>query len=703
MPAEIPNEVSLDNLHESATITSSLSTWVNESAIAVDELARLFVEKSENCENFKEKILEIETNLSNYDCLVITEDGESKPTTIVEATRIYRELTSEGGVPKTSRSISDKAAQGDIGTNAADDDNQIPPSDEPRRERGEENESDGVSLDADSGADVAGNAPAPVKQFPFNIGIFSRLWQKIFDVSTPTNGAQSNAHANSDIDSPEVPNLPDLIREHKQLTATLKSEHSDIATIEAQIDVVQKDRIAREDVAASFEMWRDTISRTVYAGISDRMNADREKAANDLEAVKKSLETLEVPETGAMTISRKSFHKSLVWLLVAHLGIGSFSAALLPFIAPFLIPLIFPLLISTFASGILAAYLFYFRSWVGYSSEFHVLKAKFDLVDLQNRKTRDEVFRMELLHEQSLQWLRLLAQSLYHPWSIDPSWTGTISDRLDLDTIPLAMNIAQADVADGEAQARLIDAAIERLVEPGWRSMAFEDFVKIVAHSSGRGIAQFNLDALDNDLPHASNQTREILAEHQVNDGDLQRVAHERLVKIVEHLQSSTMTEIRPRVVLPNRNPLQNLKLDDDDLDEVADRDSQDWSSYLARTVCADGMIVTDSTALSPLIVSENSRLDTAFNEVRSIVVVPDYLSVAADKSRASHTTVVSNQTSKNLPVEIALRIDLVGPIETGTLAIYDGAQALGIPVLDDNSPQAKPAAELKKPKFTRG
>jgi hypothetical protein len=114
-------------------------------------------------------------------------------------------------------------------------------------------------------------------------------------------------------------------------------------------------------------------------------------------------------------------------------------------------------------------------------------------------------------------------------------------------------------------------------------------------------------------------------------------------------------------------------------------------------------MMVTDSTALSPLIVSENSRLDTAFNEVRSIVVVPDYLGIAADKSRASHTTVVSNQTSKNLPVEIALRIDLVGPIETGTLAIYDGAQALGIPVLDDNSPQAKPAAEIKKPKFTRG
>lgn len=318
-------------------------------------------------------------------------------------------------------------------------------------------------------------------------------------------------------------------------------------------------------------------------------------------------------------------------------------------------------------------------------------------------KTQQEISRLTLLYRQTNDWLEILANALYRPWKTHPDWGTSKEYTNHYETFPYALRVAQArEGADARMQEleRIIGS---RLLKQGWRNEAFEDLVAQVGTEMGLPPGKFVVDLLDQDLPHQTNNSRNLLKRFLVHsaktsqagevdlgsnsappqvgkpeptDRYLVEVARKRLLELIEKTQSVAISAARPRVEQIVDDPLLSLRADSAGVDEFDPTES--WDEFLTDSLGADSV---DKSPLGVLSFTEEGRMKNLPSKVQSYVLVPKRLEKALPNISSESISVVPLGDDRPRSIEIIARIDVVGPADFSSVALLGGITSAPVPV----------------------
>ncbi len=234
--------------------------------------------------------------------------------------------------------------------------------------------------------------------------------------------------------------------------------------------------------------------------------------------------------------------------------------------------------------------------------------------------------------------------------------------------MPFAMQIGQVQDEDHAAATRLKRMTKERLVVRGWRQQAFTALIAEVAAELGQGSASFGLAALDEDLPHSSNHTREMLRENMGNEAVLQRVAAPRLRELMASIQRSALHGSRPLVHPVGDNPLREIASTDVVGGAVEDLP---WDDFLLGSLAGRRDPVTPLSAVS---MSERQVQEGYHEHVQSLLVLPERLEADLEFRADAPVSLVPYGGGGSATLDLVWRVDLAGPLPVSAIRLWDAA-----------------------------
>lgn len=441
------------------------------------------------------------------------------------------------------------------------------------------------------------------------------------------------------------------------------------------------ERVRREEAVHDYDTWAAARDRSFVWRLCARLAEDRAAAQEAVERYAREIEELAVPAPGEIVRLRKKFHRRLLasWGsmgtitggLLAFLSLFSGIGALLQVLAPW-----FPgpaILVGvaivaavTLSSGALAAY---HRGWSSFQRRVDLVEAHLTYVADASRHARRELARMSSLHRQTIDWLDLLARAIHHPWRIRPEWLARPDYEIAKDSLPFAMTIGTVVESDHAAATRLRRVTTEHLVRRGWRAEAFHDLVREVGGELGHDGVAFAVDALDDDLPHSSNNTRRMLRETMRRESVQTRVAALRLRSLVTEIQRHALHRSTPRVA----------PIDDDLLDPLAALtdplgldEGEAWDDFLLASLAGRREPVTP---LSTGWLSAGDVQERYHEHVTSYLLLPERLDALLDYSDDPAVSTVALQGEGRSSLDLVWRADVVGPLPIGAIALWSGVR----------------------------
>jgi len=210
---------------------------------------------------------------------------------------------------------------------------------------------------------------------------------------------------------------------------------------------------------------------------------------------------------------------------------------------------------------------------------------------------RQEMQRLNALHDQVPEYLRYLSEVLHRPWAqpavaygIDPDSDDYIPEspeslvfdtrRPDAEYLPSFMRLAECPPGAGSgAEATLVRETVRSLVHRGWRFGALTGLLHAVEQAESMPTDSFAPARLDRDprLRSALLQSLDV--------SEARRLAgRDRLRSIARQVQLSVMDEHHPPVSDIARDPLAALRLDDDLLGG-SDFRLKEWDDFLGETL----------------------------------------------------------------------------------------------------------------------
>lgn len=461
--------------------------------------------------------------------------------------------------------------------------------------------------------------------------------------------------------------LPNLLREYKKRLAEIKSNRKDIESQRIALETLEQTLPERSAILESFEVWKRANERSFLWSMNNAMNTRMNTVENDVAHYEKMLHDLELPASGTLLQLRKKFHKRV---LISLAILASVTYGLVTYFDYYRAenpgePAMSTTDILTYA-GSLAVFLLvtflaaYHRGWSAFEREVDSVISSLAHISEGNRICRRERQRLQFLYKQTLDWLELLAKSLSNPWMVRPKWLESGLKQLDLDTLPFAMRIAQADEGDAAALEQLRKAALTKMAQKGWRYKAFERLVEQVSRVSGtsRGLS---IELLDRDLPHSSNNARKTLDQHVLDTVVQERVAVSFLKPMIEELQGEAMTEARPSVIQVEDDPLELLRSDLEGIEAVTRE--VPWTTFLSHALTLGDGKPDPVTPLSVMSINSDEIQLGVHEEVTSYVILPER--VAKELSSAATKSLNAKSYSDKVarPFDSVIRVDLAGPI----------------------------------------
>lgn len=346
---------------------------------------------------------------------------------------------------------------------------------------------------------------------------------------------------------------------------------------------------------------------------------------------------------------------------------------LIPFIEEYLW-LILGVIAAVSLTWILIALTIYYQGWSQYRRGVENQLARLRAVISGYVETRQEVNRLSLLYQQTADWLEILAHALYRPWAVDPSWEEKRRFESDFEDFPFSLRVAQVDDQAGAKSAELERIISTKLLVQGWRAQAFDDLINHIALDLGIRVSKFNVETLDRDLPHQTNNTRNVLRgyldasagredesieEHSERNPHLVEVARQRLKVLIQQTQSVALSAARPSVSQMIHNPLESIDFEGNSSSRT--QRSEDWDSFLKESLGTDEII---KPPLSILGLSSKGKMNKAGENPATFIVIPERLRKALpdEASAVSEIVAVSDDTAR--PVEIIARMDVSQPLE---------------------------------------
>lgn len=346
--------------------------------------------------------------------------------------------------------------------------------------------------------------------------------------------------------------------------------------------------------------------------------------------------------------------------------------------------------------GLLLLFIPYHRKWAAFERSVEVQLRNLERIEKGSAVCRTEIQRMTALHGQAILWLKILATVTHTPWQVKPSWLESGLKTLDLDSLPFAMRIAQADEGDTASFATLVDSAQTKLHQPGWRKQAFDRLVTGIQNATGRSGKAFSLEALDQDLPHASNNSRSLLQRYMSDDNILQKVAVQYLKPLIEDLQGKAMANARPEVVQAEDDPLIEFRGDIEGVDEYSNR--QKWDDFLSHTLTLNNGEADPVTALSVMSIAPEKIMEGEHENVSSYALIPEHVSSKLDPALSAGLIKQTYDAKIARPLDSVIRVDIVGPVNLRALRVVSGERSSVL----ESSPEESGNSTLVKGAFAQ-
>ena len=410
------------------------------------------------------------------------------------------------------------------------------------------------------------------------------------------------------------------------------------------------------------------------------MKANLAEAAGILERYATIVGNLVIPDPGIMQRLRKSFHKKLLW-----------SYTVVPFIALFF--LLLPTLIDRIdpsrqvvrfaenfyfpkwaitAWAILILFLLtwnslisYYRGWSRFQAT--VNRTFFDLENVSNgaEHVRGEEIRLKALYPQVKEWLEIIGRSLNRPWLVRPKWYEANQGSITRDSLPNSMRIAQAVEDESPSMLAMQRYAAESFMAKGWRARVFAEQIEIIREAKGLPKERLGVEQLDQDISYSPNGPRAIVASLIGDESILETVARKQIQPLALEIQRETSGNTRPDIrEISSQKPQVVLG---GGLE--TGQDLKPWDEFLSLSIGGNGK---PSVPLSLASFSSEGQRSNHHSRAKSFFIMPARLQSAADVP-ASQVRTYSE--SERMPMDIVVRLDLVGPVDSHELSILEGAE----------------------------
>lgn len=346
----------------------------------------------------------------------------------------------------------------------------------------------------------------------------------------------------------------------------------------------------------------------------------------------------------------------------------------------------------------LALLIIYYQGWSVFRRTVTEEVSRLENVSTGYVKTRQELARLEFLYVQTIDWMKLLAHTLYRPWKIHPDWKSPNQAQTVSESFPLALRVAQAVENDASESAQLRRTIATRLLVQGWRTAAFENSLSQIGKYLGYEPDKVNPELLDADLPHQPNNARKLVVEYfehsaetahvgtldlsnvppsadsvrgkpVASDVYLVEVARDKLRFLIEKTQGSALAQARPSVQQIVKNPLAELT---ESPTEVESLELSPWDDFLS-----EGLGIEDTTQppIGVLSFTDEGKRARSASGVSSKVLVPGRFaqSLPAPVDESLQVVAIEDQ-AQNPPAELMLRFDVVGPIPFAHVTLIQNA-----------------------------
>jgi hypothetical protein len=490
--------------------------------------------------------------------------------------------------------------------------------------------------------------------------------------STPVGAAVAS-------DTPKAPqkeaSADELRQDFASVKAQLKSGERQAAAITKELDIAGRTLRERTAILTGLDAWIASNDRTFLWRVSRRMTAAKNASHADLDRLEAEVDSQEVPAGGELIRLRKEFHKGVLisWLI-----------EILLVAVVILVPIIFPAILTiapwypattvlvlsglgvliVTLIGILARY---YLGWSHFEREVEVVLWRLEGIAEDVQHSRQEFQRLESLHGQAREWMDLLSIAIHDPWEVNPHWLDDDAELLGRDALPFAMQVAQIDAKDLAAAVRLKRLTSEALLVKGWRAAAFERLLGEIRDRLGLDSSRFGVDALDGDLPHASNNSRRILRDHVSDPDILEAVARFELHNLIENVQSSSLNGARPSVSRQVADPLDAISSDIEGIENGSGQLT--WDEFLLGSLVGEGRHVTPLSGLS---VAPYELQRGYHQQVESYLLVPERLAPSLVFAEDSKMSAVPYGDEIARPLELVLRVDIAGPLPADAVRLWD-------------------------------
>jgi hypothetical protein len=433
---------------------------------------------------------------------------------------------------------------------------------------------------------------------------------------------------------------------------------------------------------AAFEQWIEERARTFHWQVITRMRKTRDRVKQELDSVESSIDALSLPSPASLIALRKNFHAFML-ISTGIIALAATVVALIPVSHPQLpeqlpwypepwqtIAIALGVLLVATVIGLVA----YYRGWSEFERRTQLAIDRLAWAEDAAQIYRVELARLQSLHAQTNEWFTLLARVLHAPWKVPEEWLGGSNRDVDPASLPFAMKLAQSRDDDPAATSRIHRAAAQHLLVKGWRDRAFRSLLRNLGAELGYDASGLGLEALDSDVPHASNHSRRILSEHADSDVILERVAAEYVAEIVASVQQTSLSQARPTVqrilsdplALDRRTVLPNSQ------------EGTPWDEFLMESLTGNSNPMTPIGSLG----FATAELQKGYHEkVNSYVVMPERLDdpTLAERS-GDRLHVIPFEDDDVRPLDVAIRIDIAGPIPVSAARLWEQAAASAAP-----------------------
>jgi hypothetical protein len=453
-----------------------------------------------------------------------------------------------------------------------------------------------------------------------------------------------------------------------------------LADLEIEREKLNSDLAQRQEFLESLEKWEKKNSSSFLFKVFKKMKANLAEAAGILERYATIVGNLVIPDPGIMQRLRKSFHKKLLW-----------SYTVVPFIALFFIFL--PTLIDRldpsrqvvrfaknfyFPKWAIAAWaifilflltwnslISYYRGWSRFQAT--VNRTFFDLENVSNgaEHVRGEEIRLKALYPQVKEWLEIIGRSLNRPWLVRPKWYEANQGSITRDSLPNSMRIAQAVEDESPSMLAMQRYAAESFMAKGWRARVFAEQIEIIREAKGLPKERLGVEQLDQDISYSPNGPRAIVASLIGDESILETVARKQIQPLALEIQRETSGNTRPDIrEISSQKPQVVLG---GGLE--TGQDLKPWDDFLSLSIGGNGK---PSVPLSLASFSSEGQRSNHHSRAKSFFIMPARLQSAADVP-ASQVRTYSE--SERMPMDIVVRLDLVGPVDSHELSILEGAE----------------------------